>query len=270
MKRFGYFIGATAGLLIVLALLRSPDSRSPAGVMLALIFGAVRWFIVTAAGERGKANLGHKFAVTVALLLVVPLVYSALQIFLPPPKFAPANAKTRQTCALAKGTLSDAQGMGLPMSVEGGIRNTGGVGSVRMMLFGRCSTLRRTWYGASAGSVASQGGYIAGDEGWRWDMVEDSPPVALVFPDPLLVSQPGPVFDVRSHRILRRENRDAPATTPARFWPPWPRAWHASSVAPPGSRATEHGMATARHCRWCCPAPLNRVVQRPHRRPALQ
>jgi hypothetical protein len=203
-------VAAIAGLLMVLSLLRSPASRSLAGVVLALAFGALAWYIVAVSGQPGKPSLGLKIAVTVSLLLVLGMIYDGLGLFLPRPGPSPADAKTRQAWARDRSTLSDAQGMGLAMSVADCFRSTGASFSVRTVLNGQCSALRRSWYGDGPDSIAKLGGYIVGDDGWRWDTAGNPPALALVFPDPLLVSQPGPVFEVRSHQILRKENRDAP------------------------------------------------------------
>jgi len=204
--------GAILAPLLLRALFHSPGSLAGSAMLLAVILGAVSGLVIAVAGERGKENLPHKIGVAVALLVLVPLIYAALLPFLPPPPpspFQPANANAREAWANTRDTLDDGQGLALAMSLEQCIRNTSAT-SARLIASGQCSPLRRNWYGAGPDSVAAQGGYAPGDDGWRWDVVGGSPLGALVFPDPIFVSQPGPVFDVRSRRILRRANRDAP------------------------------------------------------------
>jgi hypothetical protein len=77
------------------------------------------------------------------------------------------------------------------------------------ILNGSCRVLRRSYFGDGPDSVARLGGYIIGDDGWRWDAGARAGTVR-VFRDPIF-NVDGPIFGVQAHRITVQAQSLAPA-----------------------------------------------------------
>ena len=76
-----------------------------------------------------------------------------------------------------------------------------------------CANLAASQFGLSPDSLAALGAYRLGDQGWRWQVIEDSDPTRVAIrPDPLLqVAGPIPVYEVMSRATFLREDRGEPA-----------------------------------------------------------
>ena len=179
--------------------------------------GAVGGYFVAGALQTGDGSAARRFAIIVVFLAAAPALFVAAVPYLP--EIAPrrANARARAKWARERSAPQSSNGESLASSLEKCLQRARTAVSAEQFMRGdfNCERLRATWYGAGADSIAAQYGYLSGDDGWRWELGPDGRS-AVVFPDPLF-KMPGPIFEVRAGRVVRRDTRDSPAFATSRY-----------------------------------------------------